>query len=112
MLVSSVLSMHSAVFCFSSSKSPIYHLIGSRDCMYMSSEGNKRLKAVKDPYSLKYFEIMSVFGGYIVMDHNWFVHSTIFLVSSIGQLTSTQFLIMCGYIELRQIKIHLISLLY
>jgi len=39
MLVSSVLSMHSALFCFSSS---IYHQIGSRDCMYMSSEGSKR----------------------------------------------------------------------
>jgi len=42
---------------------------------------------------------MSGCAGYIVIhDHNWFVHLNIFLVSSIGQLTSIKFLV-CADIE-------------
>jgi hypothetical protein len=48
---------------------------------------HEALKAVEYPYSfiyLNYFEIMSGFASFIVIrDHNWFVHLTIFLVSSI-----------------------------
>jgi hypothetical protein len=61
--------MHSDMFCFSSSRSQIYDLIGNRRLHVHEAP-----KAVKDPYSfiyLSYFEIMSGFAGFIVIhDHN------------------------------------------